>query len=100
MLGAWISLHQGKEFDAHGAWAGAGQCDQTLLQQLLDEPYLRLPPPKSTGRELFNIPWLKNKLGLSFRRPQDLQATLQQLTAVTVAAAGRITPDCSNRSRN
>ncbi len=76
-------------FDASGAWAGTGRCDDTLLQQLLDEPYLALSPPKSTGRELFNLPWLQNKLGLFARRPQDVQATLQQFTAATVAAAVR-----------
>jgi anhydro-N-acetylmuramic acid kinase len=89
LLDAWISLHQGKEFDAGGAWAGTGQCDDKLLQQLLDEPYLSLPPPKSTGRELFNMPWLQSRLGLFSRRPQDVQATLQQFTAATVAAAVR-----------
>jgi anhydro-N-acetylmuramic acid kinase len=89
LLDAWISLHRGKEFDADGAWAGTGQCDDTLLEQLLGEPYLSLPPPKSTGRELFNLPWLNSKLGLFSRRPQDVQATLQQFTAVTVAAAVR-----------
>lgn len=89
LLDAWISLHLGKDFDASGAWAGTGRCDDTLLQQLLDEPYLALSPPKSTGRELFNLPWLQNKLGLFARRPQDVQATLQQFTAATVAAAVR-----------
>jgi anhydro-N-acetylmuramic acid kinase len=61
-------------------------CD-TLLAELLDEPYSAPAPPKSTGRELFNLPWLEGKLGLFARRPQDVQATLQQFTAVTVAAA-------------
>jgi anhydro-N-acetylmuramic acid kinase len=89
LLDAWISLHQGKEFDAGGAWAGTGRCDDTLLELLLDEPYLKLPPPKSTGRELFNMPWLKDKLGLFSRRPQDVQATLQQFTAVSIAVAVR-----------
>jgi anhydro-N-acetylmuramic acid kinase len=89
LLDAWISLHQSKDFDADGAWASTGRCDDTLLQELLDEPYLSLAPPKSTGRELFNMPWLTHKLGLFPRRPQDVQATLQQFTAVTVAAAVR-----------
>ena len=93
LLDAWISQHQGREFDADGAWAATGRCDDTLLQQLLDEPYFNLSPPKSTGRELFNLPWLDNKLGLFSRRPQDVQATLQQFTAVSVAdAVGRYAP--------
>jgi anhydro-N-acetylmuramic acid kinase len=89
LLDAWISLHQGKEFDADGAWAATGRCDDALLQRLLEEPYLKLPPPKSTGRELFNMPWLQDKLGSRARRPEDVQATLQQYTAVTLAAAVR-----------
>jgi anhydro-N-acetylmuramic acid kinase len=89
LLDAWIGLHEGKEYDANGAWAAGGTIDQTLLQELLDEPYLRLAPPKSTGRELFNLPWLKTKLGLFPRHAQDVQATLQQYTACTLAAALR-----------
>jgi anhydro-N-acetylmuramic acid kinase len=89
LLDAWISLNRGIDFDADGAWAGTGRCDDTLLLELLDEPYLALNPPKSTGRELFNLPWLKSKLGLFARRPEDVQATLRQFTAVTVAAAVR-----------
>jgi anhydro-N-acetylmuramic acid kinase len=89
LLDAWISQQQGKDFDAGGAWASTGRCDDTLLQELLNEPYLSLAPPKSTGRELFNLPWLNSKLGLFSRRPQDVQATLQQFTAVTIAAAVR-----------
>jgi anhydro-N-acetylmuramic acid kinase len=87
LLDAWVSLHQGKDFDARGAWAGSGQCDDLLLHRLLDEPYFRLRPPKSTGRELFNLPWLNDKLSSSSRRPQDVQATLQEFTAATVAEA-------------
>lgn len=89
LLDAWIAQHLGKEFDAGGAWAGSGVCDDALLEELLREPYLSLAPPKSTGRELFNLPWLRHKLGAVPRRPQDVQATLQQFTAVTVAAAVR-----------
>ena len=89
LLDAWIAQHMGRDFDADGAWAGSGRIDQTLLHELLDEPYLRLPPPKSTGRELFNLPWLQSKLGLFSREPRDVQATLQQFTAVSVADAVR-----------
>ena len=89
LLDAWIALHQGKDFDAAGAWAASGQIDETLLRELLAEPYLRLAPPKSTGRELFNLDWLQNKLGLFSRQPRDVQATLQQFTASTLAAAVR-----------
>jgi anhydro-N-acetylmuramic acid kinase len=89
LLDAWISAHQGQDFDADGRWAATGTVDQTLLAELLDEPYLRLAPPKSTGRELFNMNWLNSKLGLFARRPNDVQATLQQYTAVSIADAVR-----------
>lgn len=89
LLDAWIAEHRGKDFDADGVWAASGQVDDTLLNELLDEPYLRLAPPKSTGRELFNMSWLKTKLGLFSRAPGDVQATLQQFTARTLADAMR-----------
>jgi anhydro-N-acetylmuramic acid kinase len=89
LLDAWIAKHQGRDFDADGRWAATGSVDKTLLAELLDEPYLRLPPPKSTGRELFNLDWLNGKLGLFERRPNDVQATLQRFTAVTIADAVR-----------
>ena len=89
LLDAWISRHRPDSFDRGGVWAGTGRCDAALLGELMNEPYLKQPPPKSTGRELFNLPWLQNKLGLFARQPRDVQATLQQYTAVTVASAAR-----------
>jgi anhydro-N-acetylmuramic acid kinase len=89
LLDAWIHTHQGRDFDADGSWAATGTVDQALLENLLDEPYLRLHAPKSTGRELFNMDWLRDKLGPSSRRANDVQATLQKYTAVTLADAVR-----------
>ena len=89
LLDAWISQHLGLDYDEEGRWAASGRCDTSLLQQLLDDPYLNLAPPKSTGRELFNLTWLQNQLGLFERRPEDVQATLLEFTAQSVAAAIR-----------
>jgi anhydro-N-acetylmuramic acid kinase len=89
LLDAWIARHRGADYDEDGRWAGTGQCDAPLLQQLLDDPYFSLRPPKSTGRELFNMQWLENKLRQFERRPQDVQATLLEFTAASVAAAAR-----------
>jgi anhydro-N-acetylmuramic acid kinase len=89
LLDAWIFAHQGHEFDSHGRWAATGTVDEQLLQALLEEPYFRLPPPKSTGRELFNMNWLSTQLGSAVRPPNDVQATLLKFTAVTLADAVR-----------
>jgi anhydro-N-acetylmuramic acid kinase len=96
LLDAWIAQQRGLDFDDHGSWAATGTCDSSLLAHLRDEPYLRLEPPKSTGRELFNLPWLEKRLRFSQLRPQDVQATLLEFTAETVAAAiRRYAPDAA-----
>jgi anhydro-N-acetylmuramic acid kinase len=85
LLDAWISRHRPDSFDQDGVWAGTGRCDPALLGELMNEPYLKKSPPKSTGRELFNLAWLEGKLGGTARAPQDVQATLLEYTAATVA---------------
>jgi anhydro-N-acetylmuramic acid kinase len=86
LLDAWIARHLDRGFDDGGAWALSGRCDAALLDELMHEPYLALAPPKSTGRELFNMSWLEQRLGARKLRPQDVQATLLEYTAATVAA--------------
>jgi anhydro-N-acetylmuramic acid kinase len=90
LMDLWIVRHLGREYDADGAWAATGSVNDALLTNLLDEPYFRQPPPKSTGRDLFHAPWLDAKLaahpGLA---PADVQATLTRLTAVSIAQAIR-----------
>jgi anhydro-N-acetylmuramic acid kinase len=87
LMDVWIARNQGLDFDRGGAWASSGRIDPGLLRSLLDEPYLDLPSPKSTGRELFNSAWLDRKLTQIRRAPADIQATLQEYTACTLAAA-------------
>jgi anhydro-N-acetylmuramic acid kinase len=88
LMDLWIMRHQGRRYDDNGAWAASGQPDQPFLQALLDEPYLSLPPPKSTGRDLFHVDWLAKRLsGFERLAPADVQATLAQYTALTLAQA-------------
>lgn len=87
LLDAWIARHRNSAYDEGGAWAGSGRCDARLLDALTQEPYLALPPPKSTGRELFNMSWLEKHLQSRVSRPEDVQATLLEFTAATVVAA-------------
>ena len=91
LLDGWCQRHLGQPYDADGRWAASGQVLAALLEQLIaSEPWFALPPPKSTGRDLFNMQWLDERLaafdGLK-PAPQDVQATLQRLTARTVANA-------------
>lgn len=87
LMDAWIQKHQACRFDQNGAWATQGTPDPTLLQTLLTEPWLALPPPKSTGRDLFNLRWLESHLQGTALAPVDVQATLACFTATTVAQA-------------
>jgi anhydro-N-acetylmuramic acid kinase len=82
LMDAWCQQHTGLPFDADGAWAASGQVIPALLGSLMDEPYLALPPPKSTGRDLFSLQWLDAKLApFSAAQPCDIQNTLTEFTA-------------------
>lgn len=88
LMDYWTNHHQGKPYDADGAWAASGTLIPALLNALLDEPYLKLAPPKSTGRDLFHPHWLSDKLTrFTDARPEDIQATLAAFTANTLADA-------------
>jgi anhydro-N-acetylmuramic acid kinase len=87
LMDAWSIRHRGHAFDANGAWAAGGSVLPELLDLLLAEPYFALSPPKSTGRDLFDIGWLDaglTKLGGS-ANPVDVQATLAALTVESIA---------------
>ena len=82
LMDYWCQQHTGHAFDAGGAWAATGRVLPPLLATLLQEPFLHKPPPKSTGRDLFNPAWLAAHLqGFEGAAPVDIQATLTELTA-------------------
>lgn len=88
LLDAWIGRHQDRHYDDDGAWGARGQVDQALLAALLDEPYFYQSAPKSTGRDLFHLEWLDARLaGFADLSAVDVQATLAELTAQTIARA-------------
>jgi anhydro-N-acetylmuramic acid kinase len=87
LLDAWCLEQRGEAFDRDGAFAAAGQVDAPLLEALLADPYFALPPPKSTGREHFHLAWLLRQPRVSLLAPADVQATLLELTAHTIADA-------------
>ncbi len=84
LMDAWCQLHTQKDYDENGEWAASGQVNEPLLLAMMEENYFKLPSPKSTGRELFNLPWLKQ---FSFQgvTDKDAMATLTQLTVNSIA---------------
>lgn len=87
LMDAWSELRRGLSFDAGGLWARQGQPDATLLEQLLAHDYFHQRPPKSTGRELFHLGWLRQHLDEQCET--DVQRTLLELTARSIAEAIR-----------
>lgn len=86
LLDAWIQKIKQRPYDKSGAWARSGRVNQSLLQQLLQQPYFAIRGPKSTGRELFNLDWLEQHLTQhSAVSSEDVQATLTELTAISIA---------------
>ena len=89
LMDQWISSQRDENYDEDAKWAASGEVNEQLFDQLLKEPWLFLPPPKSTGPELFNLDWLKEKIaGLDYP-PADVQRTLCEFSAVTIATAIR-----------
>ena len=89
LMDAWVRIHLNQAFDQSGLWADSGQVDEYLLDRCLDDPYFSTPAPKSTGPEYFNIAWLEERLDMlpDAIRPEDVQRTLLELTARSIAAA-------------
>lgn len=85
LLDSWCQQQLGTAFDNNGDWGVGGTADSALLKQLKSHGFFAQPAPKSTGREAFNLPWLEHQLA-EFNLPaQDIQATLMQLTADSIA---------------
>jgi len=99
LMDAWCQRHTDQPYDSEGAWGGRGQVQPALLDWILrSEPWFDAPPPKSTGRDHFNLNWLDLRLSQFTQRqaqqgiqtslaPVDIQATLQALTARTITRA-------------
>ncbi len=85
LLDSWARRHLHRSYDSKGAWAASGSVQPGLLEQLLQEPYFSRPAPKSTGRETFSDAWLDGMLPRLSLPPADVQATLSELTARSIA---------------
>ncbi|MDD5329585.1 MAG: anhydro-N-acetylmuramic acid kinase [Sulfuricella sp.] len=87
LLDGWIDLNLGQTYDKDGTWAASGRVIPELLQRFLTEPFFALAPPKSTGRDLFNLAWLHRFLKAGHAAAADVQATLLQLTVESIASS-------------
>ncbi|MCY7307895.1 MAG: anhydro-N-acetylmuramic acid kinase [Rhodoferax sp.] len=90
LMDGWCAQKTGRAFDEGGAWARSGQILPPLLETLLAEPYLQLPHPKSTGRELFHLDWLQGCLAASGclgGADADVMRTLLEFSTRSVADA-------------
>ncbi|GAA0210860.1 anhydro-N-acetylmuramic acid kinase [Kangiella japonica] len=90
LMDHWIFQHQQLSYDIDGRWASSGKVIPEVLERLLDDPFFNMSAPKSTGCEYFNLDWLHHisePLELAQYLPQDVQRTLLELTAHTVASS-------------
>ena len=86
LLDAWMEKVKGLRFDEGGSWAAQGRILPDLLDTLLADDFFGATPPKSCGRDEFNLDWLAGRLS-GQERPEDVQATLAELTARSAAEA-------------
>jgi anhydro-N-acetylmuramic acid kinase len=88
LLDQWIEQQLGLSYDKNGEWAKQGKLSSELLKQLLADRYFAEPHPKSTGTDYFNLAWLSGRYpSLTSLSPQDIQATLVQLTVESIGDA-------------
>ncbi len=90
LLDHWVKRHCGQDFDRDGRWSASGTVSEALLEDLLTHPYFAMSGPRSSGKEAFNLQWLDRKLGAHpGLEAEEVQATLAELTAVTIGRAIR-----------
>ena len=96
LMDSWIHSFGSHNYDNDGAWAAEGTVNQELLDKLLSHSFFRMPAPKSTGREDFNLSWVNSSIEQTITplTPQDTQATLTELTAVSISNA--LSDTCEN----
>ncbi|GGK85201.1 anhydro-N-acetylmuramic acid kinase [Amphritea balenae] len=89
LMDSWIQQHKNSSYDKDGQWAARGKTNSTLLKNMLELPFFQETPPKSTGREQFNSLWIRQMLNKQDNPPPpvDVQATLLDLTATSIADA-------------
>ena len=97
LLDAWIQEERGELYDRSGQWAASGNVEPLLLEALLRDPFFQTQGPKSTGREVFNLKWLQHHLlALPTFTAENVQATLLELTALTIVQSLQTAQSCTD----
>jgi anhydro-N-acetylmuramic acid kinase len=92
LLDQWIARHRNEPYDRDGDWAASGRVQNDLLARLMADDYFAKAPPKSTGREYFNLAWLEQQF-VGQLAPEAIQATLAELTAASIAQGIKSLPE-------
>ena len=87
LLDEWSQLHLGQDHDHDGQWGRTGTVQQKLLETMLGDPFFAQLPPKSTSREYFSRSWVEGVISEYPASPEDVQATLTELTARSIGSA-------------
>lgn len=87
LLDEWSQLHLGEDYDRDGQWGRTGAVQEELLKTMLRDPYFSQSPPKSTSREYFSRSWVEGMVAEHPANPEDIQATLTELTARSIGTA-------------
>lgn len=86
LMDAWIDKHRNLTFDRNGEWAASAPPDDALVQHLMSDSYLQLTPPKSTGKEHYNLAWLESKLtNFNHLSPAEIHSSLCEFTSQSIA---------------
>ncbi len=89
LLDEWAEAHGQGVYDDKGQWAASGRVINDLLVTFLGDAYFSKTPPKTTGRDYFNLQWVQSHLQSleSGYKNEDVQATLVDLTALSISLA-------------
>jgi anhydro-N-acetylmuramic acid kinase len=97
LMDAWMRRHFDQPMDRDGRLAASGNIDHGLLESLLQDPWFSRQPPKSTGREYFNLDWLQEYARTHQCEGEDMLATLCELTAHSISDAIRMHAPATQR---
>lgn len=88
LMDAWTQRHKNKNFDYQGEWAASSNIDPDLLEKLMQDPFIKSAPPKSTGREHYHLGWLEKQLkNFPHLNESQVQSSLCQFTCDSIVYA-------------